>query len=423
MLAGVADPAEAAKKKKKRKKASSSGQVEKVVTPKLPDGPINIVVSLGRQRITLYGSDMKAYATAPISSGRKGLDTPMGVFSILEKKKHHVSNLYNAEMPYMQRITWSGIAMHAGALPGYPASHGCIRLPYDFSRRLFQMTERGARVIVTRDDTAPTAFSHPTLFTYREKAAPVPADVAYAVLPPLARTAMVERNWHLTAIANHREDGPIGNDVLADPVPASAAAGEVPVVKASASTVASLDDAVPDTLATPFTMADIDGELGYERKGAITVFVSRKDKKVYVRQGGRTLFEAPASIADPSRPIGTHVITATALKAGGTEVDWMAVTVPSSYKKAKKADKYVTRKVKKNGKWVKVKVKVEDNSAPEVATGNASTAREALDRITLTPYAVNRISELLTTGSTVMISDNGISYETGKGTDIIVLTR
>ncbi len=144
---------------------------EKIVStlPK-PSGPLVIVVSIGKQTVSLYDGTQKI-ATSPISSGMAGLDTPTGIFSILEKNRYHYSNLYGgAPMPYMQRITNSGVAMHEGVVPGYPASHGCIRLPGAFARSLFGITDIGARVIVTQDDLAPSEFSSPHLI------APLPPD-------------------------------------------------------------------------------------------------------------------------------------------------------------------------------------------------------------------------------------------------------
>src|SRR5690606_8804076 len=100
----------------------------------------------------------------PISSGQPGHRTPTGVFSILQKARYHESNIYSgAPMPFMQRLTWSGIALHAGQLPGYPASHGCIRLPYQFAQRLFGLTRIGARVVVSHDPVAPVAIAHERL--------------------------------------------------------------------------------------------------------------------------------------------------------------------------------------------------------------------------------------------------------------------
>lgn len=162
--------------------------------PKLPDapkndlkpqGPLMIMVSLDQQRLKIY-DERGLFAESPISSGTKSHPTPMGVFSILEKSKWHRSNLYSsAPMPFMQRITWSGVALHAGELPGYPASHGCIRLPVQFASRLWNWTaRRGARVIITPGDVTPINVTHKTLV------AMLPSPVAALPEPKLpVRTA------------------------------------------------------------------------------------------------------------------------------------------------------------------------------------------------------------------------------------------
>jgi lipoprotein-anchoring transpeptidase ErfK/SrfK len=136
--------------------------------------PIMAIVSLRDQRITIY--DAAGWILkAPVSSGQKGRETPAGIFSVIQKEEEHYSNLYDdAYMPHMQRITWSGIALHGGPLPGYPASHGCIRMPYDFAARLFDLTRMGMRVIVAPTEVAPTEIVHPALF------APKPDGAALA---------------------------------------------------------------------------------------------------------------------------------------------------------------------------------------------------------------------------------------------------
>jgi L,D-transpeptidase catalytic domain len=129
-----------------------------------PKGPLLLVVSLGRQTVTVYDG-LDKIATSPISSGMRGRETPTGIFSILEKNRYHYSNLYGgAPMPFMNRVTNSGVAMHAGVVPGYPASHGCIRLPYSFARKLFGITNIGARVIITDEDLTPAEFQSARLF-------------------------------------------------------------------------------------------------------------------------------------------------------------------------------------------------------------------------------------------------------------------
>ena len=126
--------------------------------------PIMAIVSLRNQRITVY--DAQGWILrAPVSSGQKGRETPAGIFSVIQKVEEHYSNLYDdAYMPNMQRITWSGIALHGGPLPGYPASHGCVRMPFDFAARLFDATRLGLRVIVAPSDVAPIEIAHPVLF-------------------------------------------------------------------------------------------------------------------------------------------------------------------------------------------------------------------------------------------------------------------
>jgi hypothetical protein len=137
--------------------------IESVATRAVGE-PIMAIVSLRSQRITVY--DAHGWILrAPVSSGQTGRETPAGIFSIIQKDAEHHSNLYDdAYMPHMQRLTWSGIALHGGLLPGHPASHGCVRLPFDFAARLFDLTKLGMRVIVAPSDVAPASIEHPTLF-------------------------------------------------------------------------------------------------------------------------------------------------------------------------------------------------------------------------------------------------------------------
>jgi hypothetical protein len=126
--------------------------------------PLMAVVALRNQRITIYDTD-GWILRAPISSGQPGYETPAGIYSVIQKEAEHYSNLYDdASMPFMQRITWSGIALHAGVLPGHAASHGCVRMPYEFAKQLFDITKLGLRVIVARNDVSPAAIAHPALF-------------------------------------------------------------------------------------------------------------------------------------------------------------------------------------------------------------------------------------------------------------------
>ena len=141
-----------------------------------PKGPVIIVVSIADQRLTLYDDGVPVAKTV-VSTGIPGHLTPRGIFTIIQKDRNHHSNIYsNAPMPYMQRITWSGVALHEGHVTGRQASHGCIRMPQAFAARLWPYTKMGMRVIVSNNDLKPEEFSHPNLFA--AVARPTTADVA-----------------------------------------------------------------------------------------------------------------------------------------------------------------------------------------------------------------------------------------------------
>lgn len=128
-----------------------------------PEGAVSIIVSIPDQLVHVYRNGVRI-AVSTCSTGAKGHDTPTGVFTILEKDKHHHSSTYNnAPMPNMNRLTWSGVALHAGKLPGYPASHGCIRLPMAFSEKLFTVTHVGTPVIIAGSHSQPREVVHPGL--------------------------------------------------------------------------------------------------------------------------------------------------------------------------------------------------------------------------------------------------------------------
>jgi lipoprotein-anchoring transpeptidase ErfK/SrfK len=341
----------------------------------LAQGPFQIVVAIARQQVTLYGRN-GPIAHAAISTGVPAHPTPLGVFTVISKQKWHRSNIYSgAPMPYMQRITWSGIALHAGPLPGYPASHGCIRLPQDFAIRLWGTTKVGTRVIVTREPAAPVEITHPNLFVPKkpeEKAAPVvAAETTKAAMFPAA--------------------APLGAARLA----ASTAMTEVP----------------GSISVTPMEQRPV-GEPPY-RKGPISVFVSRKQNRLFVRQGFLPLFDLPLTIAAPDRPLGTHVFTAMALKDDGATMRWTVVSIPSGY--LHQTD-YAGKRAKKTS-HDRREMPVGASTPQEV-----STAAEALDRITLPPEAIEQISALLSPGASLIVSDNALSDETDIDTDFVVLT-
>ena len=146
----------------KRRRSEKKTEVAEKDSAK-PQGPLIITISITQQRMRIYDAN-GFFAETPVSTGMPGHPTPMGVFSVIQKHKFHHSNIYSgAPMPYMQRITWSGVAMHAGVLPGRPASHGCIRMPMAFAVKMWNWTKMGARVVVTPGEITPIGFSHPLL--------------------------------------------------------------------------------------------------------------------------------------------------------------------------------------------------------------------------------------------------------------------
>ena len=138
--------------------------------PREAGEPIMAIVSIKSQQVTFYDADGWIFR-APVSTGTTGRETPAGVFALVEKDKDHHSTMYDdAWMPNMQRITWNGIALHGGPLPGYAASHGCVRMPYDFAEKMFDRTSIGMRVIISPNDAAPVEFTHPALFEPKAEA-------------------------------------------------------------------------------------------------------------------------------------------------------------------------------------------------------------------------------------------------------------
>ena len=365
----------------------------------VPNGTLHVIVSIDQQRATLY-SDGHAVATTKVSTGTKSHPTPMGVFSVIQKNRHHVSNLYYAPMPYMQRLTWSGTALHTGALPGYPASHGCIRLPDSFAQMLWKATKIGARVIVTRDDVKPVEFSHAKLLTPK----PMMATVPPAPNKPVETTGTLLVR---TADATHSVTAAVVQDAErpADaPTPAVEPATETvtapPVVPETPKAEPAIDRRVMITEAMPSAK-----ELE-RRNTPISIFVSRKDGKLYVRQALQPLFNVPVTLRDPEQPIGTHVYTAIELKDGAMR--WNAVTIPSGFR----SEPEKTTKRGKNG----------EAPAPVVQLP-PSNASVALDRFDMPKDAADRLAAMLVPGSSLIVSDNGIGGETGSYTDFIILTR
>ena len=206
-------------RKPKARRPSAKTEAAVKETNAKPQGPLIIAVSIEQQKVRVYDAN-GLFAESPVSTGMKGHSTPMGVFSVIQKHKMHRSNIYSgAPMPYMQRITWSGVAMHAGVLPGYPASHGCIRMPMAFAVKMWNWTRMGARVIVTPGPITPASFTHPLLVA--QKVVPQPliandpatdapavksdkgADAGHATKPANANLANSETSLDLRSTVGH----------------------------------------------------------------------------------------------------------------------------------------------------------------------------------------------------------------------------
>ena len=466
----------------------------------MPKGLLQIVVSIGTQKVTIFSNGVRV-AQGPVSTGVPGRPTPTGVFSIIEKDRYHHSNLYsNAPMPYMQRITWSGVALHEGVLPGYPASHGCIRMSHDFAQKLWPITNLGVRVIVTHHELAPVEFGHPKLFVPKPKP-PAPAiamdgrtggrDVAPAIvlaqatIPDAASDAIdaapqaeattpaapaadaaTETAMPPAEVTRPREDvvpteaqptqateaqpqgGPQAGDeakasdlgelirsmevaapappsdagdtpetlhrsepappaqivpAVAEPQPAEAAPRGSDAVKPAPT----VDPAKP--AAPPVKPA----EQPTKRTGQVAVFVSRKEQKIFVRQGFVPLFDMPVVIDQPDQPLGTHVFTAMEVTDSGSGMRWNVMTVPTE--PSASAEQRDARKTSKDAP--------KETPKPAARSKPPATAAEALNRIQIPQEAADRIGEILIPGSSLVVSDEGLGRETGRYTEFIVLSR
>jgi hypothetical protein len=401
----------------------------------MPKGPLQIVVSIDHQRVTLFSNGVRV-AQGPVSTGVPGHPTPMGVFSVIEKERYHRSNLYsNAPMPFMQRITWSGVALHEGVLPGYPASHGCIRMSRDFAQKLWPTTQLGARVVIARGELAPVDFEHPKLFVPKPKPEPQVAGNATTTdgrdVAQIAVAAAMTPGARDDATPARAATDERGNGERATPSSQPIKAAED--VKAAASMRSA--EATP-TEVTPVTgeprppevaPAGSDGikpaptidpvkphaprlrsaDQPAKRSGQVAVFVSRKEKKIFVRQGFVPLFDVPVVIEEPDQPLGTHVLTAMEVTDKGMR--WNLMTIPTD--PSAPAEQRESRR------------KPKEPSRPAVQLKSPSTAAEALDRIQMPQDAVDRISELLIPGSSLLISDEGLGRETGRYTEFIVLSQ
>jgi hypothetical protein len=400
------------------------------VAPRDAGEPIMAIVSIKSQQVTFYDAD-GWILRAPVSTGVKGRETPAGVFAVIEKDPDHHSTMYDdAWMPNMQRITWNGIALHGGPLPGYAASHGCVRMPYDFADKLFDKTRIGMRVIISPIDAAPVDFSHTLLFqpnadaiaaapARAETAAREAADAAKAADEAkkaaavaireaaslsvamrkldLARTrANAEVAYADKALAHARTDQAKARaEELKQKAAAKVADAESQLDADKSGAKAKLDAAVAakDALKAAVIKKADTAKAATEAKLAlepVSVYISRATQKLYVRRnthkpapdGGGEVFdtsiEVPITIRDPGKPIGTHIFTAMARKDQGLR--WSAVTID-----------------------------------------NGDDAKDALDRITIPQDLLDRLAATTVPRSSIIVSDEPLSRETNYRTEFVAV--
>ena len=441
------------------------------------------VVAIEDQRISFYDAHGGA-VRARISSGQTNYETPVGVFSILQKEVDHVSNLYDdAKMPFMQRMTWSGVALHAGVLPGYPASHGCVRLPYDFAERIFSMTKLGMRVVISRNDIAPVDIAHrllPKPQPIGEVAAAIPTayefpeadDESATILDPdvrnwPARQALLDTlkaeaeakaeaakatltHWETLkddlknrkrevilitkrdraaelkgrAEARYAKSEKRVTDARSPRAKTYAKKENEFARAALASAEAKLVDATMAAEQADSVIAQIKEQISAaetaktaavaaaaeaKRKTLpISIFVSAKSQKLYVRQGNEPVFDAKVTVSDNERPIGTHVFTALDFVNDGNNLRWNVVSIAHGSVGQFDDDRDRGRRSRKM-------------ESLEPPLTDVSSAAAALERVSIPAEVRARISQYVWPGSSLIISDEELSKETGKGTDFIVV--
>lgn len=421
-----------------------AGKVSQDPFRNMPKGPLQIFVSIDQQKLHLYADGMHVADTS-VATGVPSLPTPLGVFSVIQKQVFHRSNIYsNAPMPFMQRITWSGVAMHEGEGIGHRASHGCIRMPHDFAVRLYHLTKLGVPVIVSQQELKPAEFADSHLFVHRDKVPePVPA-AAPAVSDATPATTASPATLGLrvgtdtpaaapTAVADAaKSDSPVSDASLSaarakpaieantaaspdaksdQPIPASTTVPDPP-----APTAATLDPTVPMPPAEPADLL----KTAPASKAPIAIFVSRKEKKIYVRQDFAPLFQAPVTIAEPDKPFGTQVFTALGFAGDDhTTLRWDVVSLPAEpppqpKRKAERETRY--ERYARDRRFREEPEKAADLAPPE-------TPAEVLARIGIPQAAIDYISALIVPGSSLIVSDHGLGEETGEGTNFIVVTR
>jgi lipoprotein-anchoring transpeptidase ErfK/SrfK len=414
----------------------------------MPKGPMQAIISIRQQRLHFY-RDGQHIADVPVATGVPGHLTPLGVFSVIQRDRYHHSNIYsNAPMPFMERITWSGVALHEGPGVGHQASHGCIRMPHSFAAELWGLPTMGMRVIIAGPELQPVDFADPHLFVHKDKPAPM------AALPKPVETAQTSTATKTDAANTaHADPAPVAasaNGAQANPpgaqtaqqtqqAPASAAPAETTAGagsgtaepssqapnnatdKTNAGSTSEAKTTQPADITAPIALDDVPLPLvkpervAKAENGPIAIFVSRKLGKIYVRQNFMPLIEAPVKIEHPEQPLGTHVFTALDYLPDHSTLRWNVVSLPGDAGRTVEHFKYV-RTPWGERRRVRVEERVE-------SAWPAETPAEALARIDIPQDVIDQISQLIVPGSSLVVSDQGLGPETGSGTDFIVVNR
>ena len=422
-----------------------------------------LVVSLRDQRVTVYENG-RAVARSSVSTGKAGHDTPTGIFSIIQKRRHHRSNIYSgAPMPYMQRITWSGIALHQGKLPGYRASHGCIRLPTSFARDLFRYTQRRTHVVIAHGNPAPKMIEHAGLFMpANPNATPVTGGQAQSAMSngDVVRVAMNDTAGSRDVLRDAGNQSVLGekpaslktaldqidrNDLLAHRrlMYANRPGWPLRIMVTRRTFREKVFDTQRLLDGLGYDVGGVDGLIGRDTVRAIRSFQSDQGQRpagyitdeflqdlykaagveepasaqVYVRQGGRQIYAGPVQLEDTEAPLGVHLYT----MIGGAS----AAPKPTADRGSQSSATFspITRW---NAITLKAKGRLPDWSRKEWRQRRGDvepmTAAQALGRIRFPEHVRLRIEDMLTPGSSLIITDGGSDRETGQDTDFVVLT-
>ncbi len=465
----IAPGAGAAARVKKARPAQQTVEVAK----REAGEPIMAIVSIKSQRVTFYDAD--GWITrAPVSTGTTGRETPAGVFAVLEKDKDHHSSMYDdAWMPNMQRITWNGIALHGGPLPGYAASHGCIRMPYGFAETMFDKTRIGMRVIVSPNDAAPVDFSHPALFQPNAEAvaaAPARADTLAGVAADAA-TKAAEAKKAATAAA--REAASLAKSVRklerlkkrADTRLASADKA----VAAADRALARAEDAkqkAAANVADPATQGDTANSRAAAKLASAEKAVAAADQAKAKAEDRQQ--KAAAEVADLATQLDTARIDAASTgdaaagaKVAAKEADTAKAAAAKAAREAKLALEPVSVYISRATQMVYVRrnthkpwadggevfdysiespITIRDPGRPigthvftamaedngtlrwsAVTIEGADSAKDALDRITIPQDVLDRIAPTASPRSSIVVSDEPLSTETNYRTEFVAV--